>query len=293
MIAQLAGLAGPRHGDRTTGRNDGIIVEPVHTVRSQRLILRAVCFALLAPLFALLSACGPTGSTVEEDAPWDGAGRLDDRGPVVTVGRVVDGDTVEVSPAVDGLTEVRLIGVDTPETKDPRTGVQPYGEEAYRFTASTLEGEEVSLEFDVERTDRYGRLLAYVWLPDGRMFNEVLLKEGFAQVATFPPNVKYVERFEEAQRKAREEGRGLWGLSEGQLCQQTDRGNGIGGGCAANGSAQEPPSPSRPSDAGGGDLDCSDFSTQEEAQAVLDRDPSDPNRIDGTDNDGIACESLP
>jgi micrococcal nuclease len=213
---------------------------------------------------------------------------------VVTVSRVVDGDTIGIAPAVDGLMEVRLIGVDTPETKDPHTGVQPYGEEAYRFTASTLEGEEVSLEFDVERTDRYGRLLAYLWLPGGSMFNEVLLEEGFAQVATFPPNVKYVERLEEAQREAREAGRGLWGLSEGRLCQQTDQSNGIGGGCGPDGGAQEPPFPSRPSDTGGaGDLDCSDFSTQEEAQRVLDQDPRDPNRLDGTDNDGIACEGLP
>jgi micrococcal nuclease len=75
----------------------------------------------------------------------------------------------------------------------------------------------------VERTDRYGRLLAYVRLQDGSMFNEVLLKEGYAQIATFPPNVRYVERFEKAQREAREAGRGLWGLPEGQLCQQTDR----------------------------------------------------------------------
>jgi micrococcal nuclease len=113
-------------------------------------------------------------------------------------------------------------------------------------------------------------------------------------VATFPPNVKYVERLQEAQRKAREANRGLWGLSEGQLCQQTDRGNGIGGGCDAGRGAEEPPSPSGPSDARrGGDLDCSDFSTQEEAQAILDQDHGDPNRLDGSDRDGMACESLP
>jgi hypothetical protein len=68
-------------------------------------------------------------------------------------------------------------------------------------------------------------------------------------------------------------------LSQGGLCQQKDRGNGIGGGCDAGRGAREPPSPSGPSDASGGDLDCSDFSTQEEAQAVLDQDPSDPNRL--------------
>jgi micrococcal nuclease len=264
----------------------------MRTARSQRFTLGATCSILLT-LFSL-SACGSTASSVGEEAKRAEAGHQDNRGPVVTVSGAVDGDTIKIAPAVDGLTEVRLIGVDTPETKDPRTGVQPYGEAAYRYTASTFKGKEVSLEFDVERTDRYGRLLAYMWLPDRRMFNEVLLEEGYAQVATFPPNVKYVERFEKAQREAREAGRGLWGLPVGQRCQQTDRGNGIGGGCAANGDTQESPSVSRPFDAGGGgDLDCSDFSTQEEAQAVLDRDPSDPNRLDGTDNDGIACESLP
>jgi endonuclease YncB( thermonuclease family) len=159
----------------------------MRTVRSQRFTLGATCFILLT-LFSL-SACGSTASTVSEEANRAEAAHQDNRGPVVMVSKVVDGDTIEIAPAVDGLTEVRLIGVDTPETKDPRTGVQPYGEEAYRFTASALEGEEVSLEFDVERTDRYGRLLAYVWLPDGRMFNAVLLEEGYTQVATFPPNV--------------------------------------------------------------------------------------------------------
>jgi hypothetical protein len=135
--------------------------------------------------------------------------------------------------------------------------------------------------------------LAYLWLSGGRMFNEALLMEGYAQVATFPPNVKYGERLQEAQRKTREANRGLWGLSKGQLCQQTDRGNGIGGGCDAGRGAQEPHSPSGPLDAsGGGGLDCSDFSTQDEAQEVLDQAPSDRNRLEGADQDGVVCESL-
>jgi endonuclease YncB( thermonuclease family) len=264
----------------------------VRIVRSQPRSWEAVCFILT--LSFLLSACGPNTSTLEENVPWDRAGGLGDHGPVVTVSRVVDGDTIEIAPAVDGLTEARLIGVDTPETKDPRTGVQPYGEEAYRFAASTIEGEKVALEFDVERIDRYRRLLAYIWLSDGKMFNEVLLKEGYAQVATFPPNVKYTDRFLEAQRRAREAGRGLWGLSEGQLCRQTDRGNGIGDGCGTDSGTQEAPSPPGPSGVGGGeDVDCSDFSTQKEAQKVLERAPSDPNHLDGSDQDGVACESLP
>jgi micrococcal nuclease len=148
----------------------------------------------LALLFVLV-ACGPIGSTLEEDTPRAGAGNLKNRGLVVTVSRVVDGDTVEIIPAVDGLTEVRLIGVDTSETSHPTYGEQPYGQQAKAFTVTRLEGERVALEFDVEKVDQYGRLLAYLWLSDDRMFNEVLLKERYAQVATFPPNVKYVERF--------------------------------------------------------------------------------------------------
>jgi micrococcal nuclease len=166
------------------------------------------CFVLLVPLFVLLWACAPTESTFEEGASRNGTDGLGDRGPVVTVSRVVDGDTIEVAPTVDGLTEVRLIGVDTPETSHPTYGEQPYGQQAKEFTTSRLEGERVALEFDVERVDPYGRLLAYVWLSDGSMFNETLVGEGYAQVATFPPNVEHTDRFLQAQREAREADRG-------------------------------------------------------------------------------------
>jgi micrococcal nuclease len=103
---------------------------------------------------------------------------------------------------------VRLIGVDTPETYG---GTEPYGGKSSAFTTQRLEGKQVALKFDVERIDPYGRVLAYLWLPDGKMFNEVLLREGYAQVATFPPNVKYQELFLTLQREAREAKRGLWG----------------------------------------------------------------------------------
>jgi micrococcal nuclease len=79
------------------------------------------------------------------------------------------------------------------------------------------------LEFDVEKVDPYERLLAYVWLANGSMFNQTLVGEGYAQVATFPLNVKYTDRFLEAQGVAGEVSRGLWGLPDDQLCQQTDR----------------------------------------------------------------------
>jgi hypothetical protein len=148
----------------------------------------------------------------------------------------------------------------------------------------------VALEFDVERIDPYGRVLAYVWLSDGTMFNEVLLREGYAQVATFPPNVKYTERFLAAQREARAENAGLWGLSQTQQCELANRGNGIGEGSPGCGGQiapreQAPPASFR-------DRDCSEFDSQVEAQEVLEDDPSDPNGLDG-DSDGVACESLP
>ncbi|WP_273845356.1 thermonuclease family protein [Rubrobacter calidifluminis] len=229
---------------------------------------------------------------------------LASRGTVVTVTRVVDGDTIYVSPAVDGLTDVRLIGVDTPETHKPGTPVQPYGPQAAQFTTSHLAGRKVALETDVEKVDPYDRLLAYVWTSPNTMFNEVLLKEGYAQLATFPPNVKYVERFREDQAEARAAGRGLWGLPPSQLCQETDRGNGIGGGCSTTPASSSPvssapvspaPAPSPPSSGaapptGKSDYDCSDFQTQAEAQRYLL--PGDPYHLDA-DGDGIACDSLP
>ncbi len=122
------------------------------------------------------------------------------------IARVIDGGTIQLN---DGR-KVRLIGVDTPETVHPQKEVEYYGKEASDFTKSMLEGKEVYLEYDVQSMDKYGRTLAYVWLSDGTLFNELLVLKGFAQVATFPPNVKYVERFTAAQRQAIEAQAELW-----------------------------------------------------------------------------------
>jgi len=123
--------------------------------------------------------------------------------------RVVDGDTLIIE--MDNKEErVRLIGVDTPESVHPDASKNvEAGKIASEFTKSRLEGEYIELEFDVQERDRYGRLLAYVW-HNGEMFNKVLLREGYAQVATFPPNVKYVEEFTQLEKEAREGKRGLW-----------------------------------------------------------------------------------
>jgi micrococcal nuclease len=234
----------------------------------------------------------PPPSEPEEEAPEQSSFEA-----TVAVTRVVDGDTVDISPAVEGITRVRLIGVDTPETSDPDCGKQPYADEAKTFTTSRLQRQQVGLEFDVERRDRYGRLLAYVYPSEEEMFNETLVREGYAQVATFPPNVKHVERFLAAQLEARSVGTGLWSLSPEELAAQTDRGNGVGGGGCLRKDAAAPKTPEQPkaqpkqapAAPAGGDVDCSDFSSWEEAQSYLL--PGDPHKLD-RDGDGSACDNL-
>ena len=153
--------------------------------------------ALVAAL-VLLAACDRSETT-----SWSTGGGGD-----VLVTRVVDGDTAEML-IEGGEVDVRFIGIDTPETVAPGQPVECYGQEASAYTESRLEGRTVRLEYDVERTDRYGRTLAYVWIGD-ELFNETLVAEGYALVTTYPPNVAYVDRFVAAQRAAREAGRGLW-----------------------------------------------------------------------------------
>ena len=128
---------------------------------------------------------------------------------------VIDGDTVELS---DGR-HVRYIGIDTPEVRrhegtqwvvDP----EPYAREATEANRRLVEGKPVRLEYDVETHDRYGRLLAYVYVGDV-MVNAKLMEDGYAQPMTIPPNVKYVERFKQLASEARQQRRGLWGLPAG------------------------------------------------------------------------------
>jgi len=121
---------------------------------------------------------------------------------------VVDGDTIDVT--VDGVERrVRYIGIDTPETVHPTRGEEPYGKESSARNVQLVERKTVYLEKDVSETDQYGRLLRYVWLEDGSMVNATLVAEGYAQVATYPPDVKYADRLLELQGEARAEGRGV------------------------------------------------------------------------------------
>jgi micrococcal nuclease len=130
-----------------------------------------------------------------------------------TVDRVVDGDTLKVTLEEREET-IRLLLVDTPETKHPSKPVQPFGPEASDFAKNQLEGKKVGIEIDVSERDKYGRLLAYVWIGD-QMFNEMLLEEGLARVAyIYQPNVKYVDHFQKIQRQAQEEGKGIWSIED-------------------------------------------------------------------------------
>lgn len=127
--------------------------------------------------------------------------------------RAIDGDTIELT---DGE-RVRYIGIDTPESVDPRRPVECLGQEAARRNRELTLGRTVYLESDIENRDRYGRLLRYVYLADGTMVNEMLAREGFAEPATVPPNVRYVKLFRDAGAEARNAQIGLWGT----ICEET------------------------------------------------------------------------
>lgn len=123
---------------------------------------------------------------------------------------VVDGDTFKIIYN-QKEEKVRLIGVDTPESVHAdKSKNTKYGKIASEYVKELLKSQNVKLEFDVSSKDKYGRLLAYVYLENGEMLNEKLLKEGYAQMATYPPNVKYVENFKKMQKQARENKVGFW-----------------------------------------------------------------------------------
>lgn len=141
-------------------------------------------------------------------APADG-GQAPVQAPVT---RVVDGDTIEVR--LDGETEdVRYIGVDTPETVKPGAPVECFGHEASDFNEQLVDGRMVRLEFDAERRDVYGRLLAYVHAGD-RFVNAELVRLGYATTLTIAPNDRFAGLFARLEREAADAGRGLWGACE-------------------------------------------------------------------------------
>lgn len=133
-------------------------------------------------------------------------GDRDEQGFEVTqVKRIVDGDTIELA---DGR-KVRYIGVDTPETKHPTKKQECFGQEASQRNQELVEGKTVKLEKDISETDRYGRLLRYVWVDD-QLINLTLVKEGFAAASSYPPDIARQAEFRQAEQLAREAEVGLW-----------------------------------------------------------------------------------
>jgi micrococcal nuclease len=241
-------------------------------MRRNKLWLLLITLGITLLLTACASKPTPAAPTPVEAAP--AAATPISELQQAQVVRVIDGDTIEVSIGGKNC-KVRYIGINTPETKDPQKGVEWMGPEAAAKNEELVGGKVVGLEKDVSETDRYGRLLRYVWVGD-LMVNAELVRLGCAQVSTYPPDVKYTDLFLQVQREAREAGR-------------------------ACGLLPMPSSPIPPSspvcDCSGNIYNCSDFSTQAEAQACYEYCKSlgrgDIHDLDGRDNDGIVCESLP
>ena len=121
------------------------------------------------------------------------------------VTKVIDGDTIEIESGQ----KIRYIGVDTPETRHPNKPVECFGKEASRANKKLVKGKWVRLEKDVSETDRYGRLLRYVYVDD-IFVNDYLVRQGYAQAISYPPDIKYQAVFREAEYRARENTVGLW-----------------------------------------------------------------------------------
>ena len=140
---------------------------------------------------------------------WWSGGRATAKFPA-TVVHVIDGDTFDVRVTGGRIERVRVLGADTPETKDPRKPVQCFGPEASAYTKARLGGRRVALETDAEARDKYGRLLAYVYV-DGHRYEDELLRKGYARLLIIPPNGRYGRALMHAELAARSARSGLWG----------------------------------------------------------------------------------
>lgn len=164
----------------------------------------------LSALIALAAACG-AASTL---APLPGPTTAIPVGDTASVVSITDGDTIRVHlrGSTAASVAVRLIGIDTPETRHPSKGVECFGKEASNHLGELIPvGTDVRLVYDVERLDRYQRTLAYVYrVSDGLFVNLALARDGYARQATFPPNIAHMDEFAGAVNEARAGDRGLW-----------------------------------------------------------------------------------
>lgn len=214
--------------------------------------------------------------------------------------RVIDGDTIEVDLGEGDIKTVRYIGIDTPESVDPRQPVQCFSKEASAKNKELVGNGIVGLEKDVSETDRYGRLLRYVYMGD-LFVNQVLVVEGYARSSSYPPDVKYQDKLRLSEQQARTGNKGLWGSCNPST--QTPTKKPVTSNPPSSQTNTNTPSSTN---TGGGvckyscsspDRDCADFSSHSEAQTFFNccgfTAQNDPMRLDNTGvGDGIACENI-
>ncbi|MBE3557391.1 MAG: thermonuclease family protein [Firmicutes bacterium] len=248
------------------------------------------------------------------------------------VTQVVDGDTMHVRIGNREDT-IRLLCVDTPETKDPNTPVEPYGPEASAFAKQQLEGKQVKLEYDGPQRDKYGRLLVHLWVGD-KLFNQMLLEKGLARIAyLYDPPYNHYSAYVAAQNKAKAAKLGIWSIpgyvtaegynlgavqsaskkstSSTSKTSSSKASSTSSSSKSTSSSKTSSSSSSKSSSASAstshpewakaladlqqtGDVDCPDFSTHAAAQSFFEaHDPSADPYGLDRDKDGIACETLP
>ncbi len=208
--------------------------------------------------------------------------------------KVVDGDTLSVS--IDGhSTTLRLIGINTPETVDPRKPVECFGKEASNRAKALLSGKKVSIELDPSQgnRDKYDRILAYVFLEDGTNFNKLMIQEGYAYEYTYDKPYKYQQEFKLAQANAKNAGVGLWATDACSTKAETTTPVVVP--VTSKTPTQTPPSSNSSSyNCSTNTYNCTNFSSQEEAQTVFEMcggTANDVHELD-RDQDGSVCESL-
>jgi len=203
----------------------------------------------------------PAGTSADPSLQQPNSPTPDPGGERAKVTHVYDGDTIKVESGGRSY-RLRYIGVDTPEREEP------FYQEAFDFNRQLVEDQTVILVKDVSDTDRYGRLLRYVFLEDGTFVNGELMINGMARLVTFPPDVAQTDYFRELQRQAQEAGVGMWSRPD------------LVGPCDCDRNL----------------YDCRDFQTQAEAQTCynycMETTGNDVHRLDGR-GDGTACRSLP
>jgi micrococcal nuclease len=171
-------------------------------------------FFLIIVISLFMSSCfdGNPGDNqqvqlIEHDSKTDGS----ERSKFYTIKKFVDGDTFWINNGSEKGEKIRFIGMNTPESRAMFGNPEEYyGKEAAAYVKKLIGTSKVRIEMDVDPKDRYGRTLAYIYLEDGTFLNYHLVRQGFAEVMTIQPNIRFVDTFVQAQKLARKEGLGIW-----------------------------------------------------------------------------------